>query len=62
MTREPFPADIVETRERGRSGSEEGTFGGHGTVAGGSIQLGTADSRAMKRLERRLERNIVDII
>lgn len=38
---------------------ETGTFGGHGTVAGGSIQLGSADTRALRRLERRLERNIL---
>lgn len=38
---------------------EAGTCGGHGSVAGGSIQLGTGDSRTLKRLERRLERNIL---
>jgi nanoRNase/pAp phosphatase (c-di-AMP/oligoRNAs hydrolase) len=38
---------------------ENGTFGGHGTVAGGTIKLGATDSRTLKRLERRLERNIL---
>ncbi len=38
---------------------EKGTFGGHGTVAGGSIQLPCGDTRMLRRLERRLERNIL---
>lgn len=38
---------------------EQGTFGGHGTVAGGSIQLASSDTRGLRRLERRLERNIL---
>jgi nanoRNase/pAp phosphatase (c-di-AMP/oligoRNAs hydrolase) len=38
---------------------EEGTFGGHGSVAGGSITLPDAEVRTLKRLERRLERNIL---
>lgn len=38
---------------------EQGTCGGHGSVAGGTIQLGTADARTLRRLERRLERNIL---
>lgn len=38
---------------------EEGTFGGHGSVAGGSIQLPCGDTRSLRRLERRLERNIL---
>lgn len=38
---------------------ETGTFGGHGAVAGGSIQLASGDARSLKRLERRLERNIL---
>ncbi|MEM7202698.1 MAG: DHH family phosphoesterase [Planctomycetota bacterium] len=37
----------------------EGSFGGHGSVAGGSIVLSDASPRAVKRLERRLERNIL---
>lgn len=36
----------------------EGTFGGHGSVAGGSIKLPDDSQRTLKRLERRLERNI----
>ncbi|GAB4140008.1 MAG: DHHA1 domain-containing protein [Planctomycetota bacterium] len=40
-------------------GNEDASYGGHGTVAGGSIPLGSSDSRALKRLERRLERNIL---
>ena len=39
---------------------ENGTCGGHGSVAGGTIQLGGDDARALRRLERRLERNILD--
>lgn len=38
---------------------ENGTCGGHGSVAGGSIQLDIADARALRRLERRLERNVL---
>ncbi|MGE3172674.1 MAG: bifunctional oligoribonuclease/PAP phosphatase NrnA [Planctomycetota bacterium] len=38
---------------------EKGTFGGHGSVAGGSITLPCGDTRTLRRLERRLERNIL---
>ena len=38
---------------------EAGTFGGHGSVAGGSIKLASGDTRTLRRLERRLERNIL---
>lgn len=38
---------------------EEGTFGGHGSVAGGSIVLPAGDTRSLRRLERRLERKIL---
>jgi nanoRNase/pAp phosphatase (c-di-AMP/oligoRNAs hydrolase) len=38
---------------------EEGSCGGHGSVAGGSITLDCADSRTLRRLERRLERNVL---
>lgn len=38
---------------------EVGSFGGHGSVAGGSIVLPDGDTRTLKRLERRLERNIL---
>jgi nanoRNase/pAp phosphatase (c-di-AMP/oligoRNAs hydrolase) len=38
---------------------EDGSCGGHGAVAGGSIQLPSGDDRALKRLERRLERRIL---
>ena len=37
----------------------DGTFGGHGTVAGGSIVLPDDTARTMKRVERKLERNIL---
>ena len=43
---------------RGALGGE-GSFGGHGRIAGGSIKIPDADDRALKRLERRLERNIL---
>jgi nanoRNase/pAp phosphatase (c-di-AMP/oligoRNAs hydrolase) len=41
---------------------EKGTFGGHGSVAGGSILLPCGDSRTLRRLERRLERNILSSV
>ncbi len=37
----------------------EGSFGGHGSIAGGSIPLPDDTQRTIKRLERRLERNIL---
>lgn len=37
----------------------EGTYGGHGSVAGGCIVLPDDDPRRLKRLERRLEKNIL---
>lgn len=39
---------------------EAGSCGGHGSVAGGSIQLDSIDTRAVRRLERRLERNVLN--
>ena len=39
--------------------SEAGTCGGHGSVAGGAIPLDPPDSRTLRRLERRLERNVL---
>lgn len=38
---------------------EKGSCGGHGSVAGGSIRLESSDTRALRRLERRLERNVL---
>lgn len=38
---------------------ENGSCGGHGSVAGGSIVLDTVEPRALRRLERRLERNVL---
>jgi nanoRNase/pAp phosphatase (c-di-AMP/oligoRNAs hydrolase) len=38
---------------------ENGSCGGHGSVAGGSIVLDSTDARALRRLERRLERNVL---
>jgi nanoRNase/pAp phosphatase (c-di-AMP/oligoRNAs hydrolase) len=38
---------------------EAGTCGGHGSVAGGAIQLEATDARTLRRLERRLERSIL---
>lgn len=37
----------------------EGTYGGHGSVAGGCIVLPDDEPRTLKRLERRLEKNIL---
>jgi nanoRNase/pAp phosphatase (c-di-AMP/oligoRNAs hydrolase) len=44
-----------------RAGMEDegGSCGGHGTVAGGAIPMEGADTRALRRLERRLERNVL---
>lgn len=39
--------------------TENGSCGGHGSVAGGSITIDCADSRTLRRLERRLERNVL---
>lgn len=43
---------------RGAFGGE-GSYGGHGRIAGGSIPLPDTDERTLRRLERRLERNIL---
>lgn len=37
----------------------EGSFGGHGSLAGGCVSLPDSDERTVKRFERRLERNIL---
>jgi nanoRNase/pAp phosphatase (c-di-AMP/oligoRNAs hydrolase) len=37
----------------------EGSFGGHGTVAGGFIPVPNGEARTLRRLERRLEKNIL---
>jgi nanoRNase/pAp phosphatase (c-di-AMP/oligoRNAs hydrolase) len=37
----------------------EGSFGGHGMVAGGCVELPDDSPRTLKRLERRLEKNIL---
>jgi nanoRNase/pAp phosphatase (c-di-AMP/oligoRNAs hydrolase) len=41
---------------------EKGSCGGHGSVAGGSIQLDSGDIRVVRRLERRLERNVLHVM
>ncbi len=43
---------------RGAFGGE-GSYGGHGRIAGGSVALPDEDERTLNRLERRLERNIL---
>jgi nanoRNase/pAp phosphatase (c-di-AMP/oligoRNAs hydrolase) len=40
----------------------EGSFGGRGTVAGGQVQLESADDPAIKRLERRLRGRALKLI
>jgi nanoRNase/pAp phosphatase (c-di-AMP/oligoRNAs hydrolase) len=40
----------------------EGSFGGHGTMAGGCVSLADGDPRTLKRFERRLERNILEAL
>ena len=37
----------------------EGSFGGHGAVAGGNVELKDPSLRGLRRLERRLEKNIL---
>ena len=37
----------------------EGSFGGHGSIAGGSVPVPDDNPRTIKRLERRLERNVL---
>ena len=37
----------------------EGSFGGHGSLAGGCVELRDSDLRTLKRFERRLEKNIL---
>ncbi|MCA8958216.1 MAG: DHH family phosphoesterase [Planctomycetes bacterium] len=37
----------------------EGSFGGHGSVAGGSVKMPDDGTRCVRRLERRLEKNIL---
>ncbi len=37
----------------------DGSFGGHGTVAGGSVKLADDSTKTLRRWERRLERNIL---
>ena len=57
----PASEDEATLRAMIRAGmdGEDGSSGGHGSVAGGSITLDCADSRTLRRLERRLERNIL---
>jgi nanoRNase/pAp phosphatase (c-di-AMP/oligoRNAs hydrolase) len=38
----------------------EGSFGGHGSLAGGCVPLPDSEPRTLKRFERRLEKNILD--
>lgn len=38
---------------------EGGSCGGHGSVAGGAIPVDSTDARSLRRLERRLERNVL---
>ncbi|MGA0060083.1 MAG: DHH family phosphoesterase [Planctomycetota bacterium] len=38
----------------------EGSFGGHGSLAGGCVPLPDSEPRTVKRFERRLEKNILD--
>lgn len=52
--------DAYELLRRALNG--EGSFGGHGALAGGSIPLADDDDRTLRRFERRLERNILDAV
>ena len=40
----------------------EGSFGGHGTVGGGSIKLKNTSPRGLRRLERRLMKNLLEAL
>ncbi len=41
---------------------DEGSFGGHGTVGGGSIPLADDSPRGLRRLERRLMKNLLEAL
>ncbi len=41
---------------------DEGSFGGHGTVGGGSIPLTDDSPRGLRRLERRLMKNLLEVL
>lgn len=41
---------------------DEGSFGGHGTVGGGSIPLTDDSPRGLRRLERRLMKNLLEAL
>lgn len=40
----------------------EGSFGGHGTVGGASIPVSDDSQRGLRRLERRLQNNILEVL
>lgn len=40
----------------------EGSFGGHGRIAGGAVPLPDDDQRTVKRFERRLEKNVLEAL
>jgi nanoRNase/pAp phosphatase (c-di-AMP/oligoRNAs hydrolase) len=40
----------------------EGSFGGHGTVGGGSIPVADDSPRCLRRLERRLMKNLLEVL
>jgi nanoRNase/pAp phosphatase (c-di-AMP/oligoRNAs hydrolase) len=54
---EPGSRDAYDLLEDALAG--EGSFGGHGSVAGGSVVLPDDLPRTLRRLERRLEKNIL---
>lgn len=40
----------------------EGSFGGHGTVGGGSVPVADGSARGLRRLERRLMKNLLEVL
>lgn len=55
--RTEFDQDAYELLSAALNG--EGSFGGHGPLAGGAIELADDDERTLRRFERRFEKNML---